>query len=64
MALPIAFIPELTGEVAKRFESEARESYQRRVNQSEEEKKAEAAALEKGFSKLRRMLAKSHLGDK
>ena len=31
---------------------------------SEEEKKADEEALERGFVKLRRMLAKAHLGDK
>ena len=64
MALPIASIPELTGEVAQRFEAEAQAKYQRDLNRTEEEKKAEAEALERGFAKLRRMLAKAHLGDK
>ena len=64
MALPIASIPELTGEVAQRFEAEAQANYQRYFNRTEEEKKAEAEALERGFAKLRRMLAKAHLGDK
>lgn len=62
MALPIASIPELTGEVAQRFEAEAQKNYQRYLNRTEEERKAEEAALERGFSKLRRMLAKAHLG--
>lgn len=64
MALPIASIPVLTGEVAQRFEAEAQANYQRYLNRTEEEKKAEAEALERGFAKLRRMLAKAHLGDK
>lgn len=64
MALPIASIPVLTGEVAERFEAEAQATYQRYLNRSEEEKKVEAEALERGFAKLRRMLAKAHLGDK
>ena len=63
MALPIASIPELTGEVAQRFEAEAQANYQRYLNRTEEEKKAEAEALERGFAKLRRMLAKAHLDD-
>ena len=63
MALPIASIPVLTGEVAQRFEAEAQENYQRYLNRSEEEKQADAEALERGFAKLRRMLAKAHLGD-
>lgn len=64
MALPIAFMPVLTGEVAQRFESEAQANYQRSLNRTEQEKKAEAEALERGFAKLRRMLNKAHLGDK
>lgn len=64
MALPIASIPVLTGEVAQRFETEAQATYQRSLNRTEQEKKAEAEALELGFAKLRRMLNKAHLGDK
>ena len=63
MALPIASIPVLTGEVAHRFETEAQANYQRNLNRTEQEKKAEAEALERGFAKLRRMLNKAHLGD-
>ena len=63
MALPIASIPVLTGEVAQRFEAEAQANYQRYLNRTKEEKKAEAEALERGFDKLRRMLAKAHLDD-
>ncbi len=62
MVLPIASIPVLTGELAQRFESEAQATYQRSLNRMEQEKKAEAEALEKGFAKLRRMLNKAHLG--
>ena len=57
-------MPVLTGEVAQRFEAEAQANYQRYLNRSEEEKKADEKALERGFVKLRRMLAKAHLGDK
>ena len=63
MALPIASIPVLTGEVAQRFEAEAQANYQRYLNRSEEEKQADAEALERGFAKLRRILAKAYLGD-
>lgn len=63
MALPIAYIPVLTGEVAQRFEMEAQANYQRSLNRSEHEIKAEAEALERGFAKLRRMLNKAHLGN-
>ncbi len=42
MALPIASIPVLTGEAAQRFEAEAQANYQRSLNRTEQEKKAEA----------------------
>ncbi len=64
MTLQIASIFLLTGEVAQRFEAEAQANYQRYLNRSEEEKKADEVALERGLGKLRRMLAKAHLGDK
>lgn len=64
MARPIASIPVLTGEVARKFELEAQANYQRYLNRSEEEKKADAEALERGFARLRRILVKAHLGDK
>lgn len=64
MALPIASIPVLTGEVAHRFETEAQANYQRSLNRTEQEKKVEAEALESGFAKLRHMLNKAHLGNK
>lgn len=63
MALPIASIPVLTGEVAQRFEAEAEANYQWYLNRTEEEKKADEEALERGFAKLRRMLAKAHWGN-
>ena len=40
MALPIASIPVLTGEVAEQFEAEAQATYQRFLNRTEAEKKA------------------------
>lgn len=63
MALPIASIPVLTNDVARKFEAEAQANYYRYLNRSEEEKKADSEALERGFAKLRRMLSKSNLGD-
>ncbi len=63
MALPIVSMLVLTGEVAQRFESEAQATYQKHLNRTERDKKAEAEALERGFSKLRRMLNKAHLGE-
>ena len=44
MALPIASMPVLTGEVDQRFETEAQANYQRSLNRTEQEKKAEAEA--------------------
>ena len=40
MALPIASIPVLTGEVAQRFEAEAQANYQKMLHRTPEEKKA------------------------
>lgn len=64
MALPIASIPILTGDVARRFEAEAQANYQRYLNRSEEEIKADEAILEKKFAELYKMLSKAHLGRK
>lgn len=64
MALPIASIPELTGEAAQRFEAEPQANYERYLNRSEEEKKANEAILEKKFAELYNMLSKAHLGRK
>ena len=50
MALPIASIPVLTGEVAQRFEERAQANYEWYMNRSEEEKKADEAILEKKFA--------------
>ena len=62
MALPIASIPVLTGEVARQFEAEAQANYEWYINRSEEEKKADDAILEKKFAELYSMLLKAHLG--
>ena len=40
MALPIASMPVLTGEVAQRFEKEAQSNYERNLNRTEQEKKS------------------------
>ncbi|MGM9816655.1 MAG: hypothetical protein ACI304_06310 [Lepagella sp.] len=62
MALPIASIPVLTGEVAQRFEEQAEAKYQRYLNRTEEEKKADEAILNEKFAELYTMLSKAHLG--
>lgn len=41
MALPIASIPVLTGEVDQRFETEAQANYEKFLNRTPEEKKPE-----------------------
>ena len=61
MALPIASIPVLTGEVAQRFEERAQANYQRYLNRTEEQKKADEAILAKQFAALYTMLSKAHL---
>ena len=63
MALPIASIPVLTGEVARRFEAEAQANYQRYLNRTEEEKKAEAEIMKRKCAELHKMLAKAHWGN-
>ena len=50
MAIPIASIPVLTGEVAQRFEEAAQRNYERWLNRTEEQKKAEDEALAKGLT--------------
>jgi len=61
MALPIASIPVLTGEVARRFEAEAQANYERVLNRTSEEKNVARMEYEKRMVALRRMLAKAHL---
>ena len=46
MALPIASVPELTGEVAQRFEAAAQANYQRFLNLTEEEKAEDLEILD------------------
>ena len=61
MALPIASIPVLTGEVAQRFEAEAQTNYQKMLHRTPEEEKAVKERSNRGIEEVRRMLAKSHL---
>lgn len=61
MAIPIASIPVLTGEVAQRFEEAAQRNYERWLNRTEEQKKAEDEALAKRLAEFRAFLAKSGL---
>ena len=52
----------MTGEVAQRFDERAQANYQRFLNRTEEQKKADEAILEKKFAELYSMLSKAHLG--
>ena len=61
MALPIASIPVLTGEVAQRFEAEAQANYEIFLNRTPEEEKAVRERYDRGIERVRKMLAKSHL---
>ena len=61
MALPIASIPVLTGEVAQRFEAEAQVNYEKFLNRTPEEEKAVRERYDRGIERVRKMLAKSHL---
>lgn len=62
MALPIASIPVLTGEVAQRFEEEAQRNYEKVLNRTPEEKKAAQERYERGMAIVRKVLANSKLG--
>ena len=62
MALPIASIPVLNGEVARQYEAEAQANDEWYINRTEEQKKADEAILEKKFAELYSMLSKAHLG--
>lgn len=64
MALTIASVPVLTGEVAKKFETEAQNNYKKYINRSEKEKKRVAERYERGMEMVRQVLAKSHIGSK
>ncbi len=61
MALAIASVPVLTGEVAERFEAEAQKTYEKYINRSEKEKKETAERYERGMEMVKQMLAKSHI---
>ena len=61
MAIPIASIPVLTGEVAQRFEEAAQRNYEPWLNRTEEQKKAEDESLAKGLAEFRAFLAEAGL---
>lgn len=64
MALPIATIPVLTGEVAQRFEAEAQANYEKALNRTPEERKAVRERYEQGMEILKQVLRNSNIGIK
>lgn len=64
MALAISSIPVLTGDVARNFETQAKETYERHLNSSAVEKKEINARYERGMKMVQKILAKSKLRDR
>lgn len=62
MALPIASIPVLTGEVAQRFEAEAQANYEKILHRTPEEERAVRERYDRGMAIVRKVLANSQLG--
>lgn len=62
MAIPIASIPVLTGEVARRFEAEAQKNYEKFLHRTPEEEKAVTERYDKGMDIVRKVLKNSKLG--
>ncbi|MGN1214137.1 MAG: hypothetical protein ACI4TR_04500 [Bacteroidaceae bacterium] len=62
MALPIATIPVLTGEVARRFEAEAQANYKKFLNRTPEEEKAIKEQYDRGMAIVKKVLENSNLG--
>ena len=60
MALAIASVPVLTGEVAEKFESQAEKTYEEYLKRASEEKNKDAH-YEESIQKVRSILAKSKL---
>ena len=60
MALVIASVPVLTGEVAEKFESQAEKTYEEYLKRASEEKN-EDVRYEQGIQMVRSILAKSKL---
>ena len=52
MALAIASIPVLTGDVAEKFERQAQETYEAYIHRNEEERKTAKAQYEQGRRKV------------
>ena len=62
MALPIASIPVLTGEVAQRFEAEAQANYEKFLNRTPEEEKAVRERYDRGMAIVKKVLENSRVG--
>lgn len=62
MALPIASIPVLTGEVARRFEAEAQKTYEKFLHRTPEEEKSVREKYDKGMAIVKKVLENSKLG--
>lgn len=61
MALPIASIPVLTGEVARRFEAEAQRNYDKYLHRTPEEEKEVREKYDRGMAIVRKVLENSKL---
>lgn len=61
MALTIASIPVLTGEVAENFERQAQQTYERCRHLTADEKNKAKSQYEQGMSMVKKILAKSRL---
>ena len=57
MALPIASIPVLTGEVARRFEAEAQATYEKFLNRTPEEEEAVRERYDRGIERVQTWMA-------
>ena len=62
MAIEIASIPVLTGEVAERFEAEAQATYESYLHRTDGEEMSICERYEKGMALVHQVLAKSELG--
>ena len=62
MALPIASIPVLTGEVAQRFEAEAQANYEKFLHRTPEEDRSVRERYDRGMAIVKKVLANSQLG--
>lgn len=62
MALPIASIPVLTGEVARRFEAQAQANYEKVLHRTPEEAQAVRERYNCGMEIVRKVLENSQIG--